>query len=197
MFRSFGFSILLASLLVITVHAVDCNEIVSQKKVDDLISFLKMRAQKSDPESVSQAITRLGDLRAPSGVEVLITFLDFERPQSRRERAGVADMHDKFPAVPALVSIGVPAIPALLETLKGEMNQAARENAIRSVVFSHDDDPPRAIGIFKLASAKARTKEGSLHMESSAREAVKFCSSSWRYRCEAALAAPTETEGPK
>jgi hypothetical protein len=104
MFRSFGFSILLASLLAITVQADDCNEIVFQKKVDDLVSFVKMRTQKSDPECVSQAITRLGDLRAPSGVEVLITFLDFERPQSRRERAGVANMHDKFPAVPALVS---------------------------------------------------------------------------------------------
>ena len=186
----FGLIFVLVCLFVISTQALDCNEVVSQKKSDDLISFLKTRAQQMDAECVSRAITTLGDLRAASGADALASFLDFERPQSERERAGVADPHDKFPAVPALVSIGLPAVPTLMRKLQGgEMTKVARQNAIRSIVLIHSEDPSRAIETLKRAATETRTQEESLRMESSARDAIRFCSKSWRDRCEAALTA--------
>ena len=115
-------------------------------------------------------------------------FLDFERPESDRERAGVADPHDRFPAVAALVSLGKPAVPSLTRKLQeGRMNEKQRENAIRSIVLIYAENPATAIKVLKEAAKKSVRQEEAVRLESSAKDAVRFCGKSWKDRCEAML----------
>ena len=121
-------------------------------------------------------------------MDVLVGLLDFRRPESVTEKAHLFDMHDKFPAVSALLSIGTPAVPALLARLQsGQATDVARSNGIHAVALIYRDDPPQAVKAFVNAAANAKTQAEAVRLESCAKDAVNFCAKSWHDRCEAAL----------
>jgi hypothetical protein len=185
--RSHALNLILVVLLAGCARALDCGDLASSKPAD-LISFLQTEEGRADPDCVSRVIVRLGDLRAPSGAEVLVELLDFQRPESALEKAHLFDMHDKFPAVSALLSIGGPAVPALIAGLRsGHVTEVARSNGIHAIALIYRDDPPQAIRVFMKAAASAKNQEEAVRLESCARDALKFCSKSSHDRCEAAL----------
>lgn len=163
--------------------ALDCpREVASEPS--ELVQFLKTQASIAAPGCVTQAITRLSNFRTPLGSAVLIDLLDFRRPESLKEKYHLGDTNDKYPAVPALFSVGLPAIPPLLIRLQsGKLSEVARANAIRVVVFIHRENPPEAVRNFKEAAGKAHTQEEASRLRSCARDAVAFCSEGWRARC--------------
>ena len=161
----------------------DCSSVTSSGP-SDLIKFLKTEASKADPACVAQAITRLGDSRSPSGVEVLVDLLDYKRPASIKEKYHLSDSNDTFPAVPALFSIGMPAVPGLLAALQsGRVSGAARSNGIRVIAAIYRDTPPKAIKILKEAASTAKNSEDATRLESCAKDAIAFCSENWHARC--------------
>jgi hypothetical protein len=177
----------LATLLLNSALALDCPDVVSYKP-NNLIQFLKAHGRNADPDCVSQAITRLGGFRTPSGADVLLDLLDFQRPESEGEKLHLFDAHDKFPAVPALFSIGFPAVPALLSKLQsGEGNELVRSNGIRALVTIYRDNPPDAIAALMKAAAAAKTETEAVRLESCAKDGVSFCGKTWKDRCEAAI----------
>jgi hypothetical protein len=105
----------LATLLLNSALALDCPDVVSYKP-NNLIQFLKAHGRNADADCVSQAITRLGGFRIPSGVDFLVDLLDFRRRDSPGEKLHLFDPHNKFPSVPGLFSISFPAVPALLQS---------------------------------------------------------------------------------
>jgi hypothetical protein len=182
-----AFLCLMFALLASPARASDCSQVAASDPAD-LIKFLKTEASIADPTCVAKAIVRLGDFRTPAGAAVLIGLLDFQRPESVKEKYHLADLHDKFPAVPALFSIGKPAIPALLAKLQtGEMDAVARSNAIRTITAIYRDNPPNAIATFMRAATKATDQGAAVRLESCARDAIAFCGEKWRVKCEEAL----------
>lgn len=176
----------LAALLLNSAWGLDCPDVVSYTP-NNLIQFLKAHGRNADPDCVSQAITRLGGFRTPSGADVLLDLLDFQRPESEGEKLHLFDAHDKFPAVTALFSIGFPAVPALLSKLQsGEGNELVRSNGIRALVTIYRDNPPDAIAALMKAAAAAKTETEAVRLESCAKEGVSFCGKTWKDRCEAA-----------
>jgi hypothetical protein len=82
-------------------RALNSPDLVSCEP-NNLIQFLKAHGRNADADCVSQAITRLGGFRIPSGVDFLVDLLDFRRRDSPGEKLHLFDPHNKFPSVPAL-----------------------------------------------------------------------------------------------
>lgn len=161
-------------VIVFLVVVVCCAPVRAQcnaeaMKVEQLIEYLKNVTATTNSDCVTRAVRRLGDFRDPSGVDVLARFLDFQSPMSERERFHVADMHDQYPAVPALMSIGLPALPTLIRKLEtGELSQTGRDNTLRTISLIYRDTPVEGIRILKKASAEATTSVEASRLESAA-----------------------------
>ena len=178
---------LFAVLFANSTLAFDCADLASSKAAD-LVEFLQTQAVNSDPDCVSRAIVRLGDFRAASGSEVLVELLDFQRPESALEKAHLFDMHDKYPAISALSSIGMPAVPTLVAKLQsGHMTEVARLNGIHAVALIYRENPPQAIRVFMKAAANAKSQDDAARLDACAKDAVGFCNKNWHDRCQAAL----------
>ncbi len=181
----YGLRLVLALCLVGSVGAIDCSDIPASKP-NELVQFLKTQARDADPDCVSRAITRLGDFRTDSGTDVLIDLLDFQRPESESEKLHLFDAHDKFPAVPALFSIGLPAVPKLIAKLQdAQTTETVRSNAIRTIFTIYRDNPPQAITVLMDAAHAAKTQDQAVRLESGAEDAIKLCRSR-KAECEAA-----------
>ena len=182
--KSFVLSLFLVMLVPGLARALECPEAVESTPAD-LVQFLEMQARTADPECVTRAIGRLGEFRSPLGTAVLVDLLDFRRPDSEVERLHAFDMHDRFPAVPALFGVGNPAVPALLLKLENvKTSPTARSNGIRAIAFIYRESPPEAVKIMKKAASTAKDQGDAVRLESSAKDAVAFCSEKWRAQCE-------------
>jgi len=180
-----GLRLVLAFCLVSSVGAIDCSDVPTSKP-NELVQFLKTQAREADSECVSRAITRLGGFRSNSGTDVLIDLLDFQRPESQGEKLDLFDAHDKFPAVPALFSIGMPVVPSLIAKLQSqEPSDVLRSNAIRTLVIIYRDNPVQAITVLMDAADAAKTQDQAVRLESCAEDAIKLCGSR-KAECEAA-----------
>jgi hypothetical protein len=169
------------------VSGVDCQMVAASSAIQ-LVDFLKRDARRSDPDCVSQAIVRLGGLRDPTGTDALISLLDFRRPLSEREKVGVGDMHDRYPAVSALFSIGERVVPALVQSIRlGHLNEVATKNAIDGIVLIYREDPPRAVAMLRKSASETKVEDEAARLNAAAKDAVNFCGSTWKDRCESAL----------
>src|SRR5215813_8847517 len=143
--RNFILCVILVALVTSFVRALECPAAVESTPAD-LVQFLQTQARTADPECVTRAIRRLGESRSTLGAAVLVDLLDFRRPDSEAEKMRIFDMHDRFPAIPALFGVGNSAVPALLEKLKtGKASQMARSNGIRAMVLINRDSPQEAV----------------------------------------------------
>jgi hypothetical protein len=67
-----------------------------------------------NPDGVAAAIRLLGELRASEAAQPLANMITFTEPGVRLP-SGTSSPEDLRPAVPALVEIGIPAVPAVLD----------------------------------------------------------------------------------
>ncbi|MGH9508582.1 MAG: hypothetical protein ACRD2M_01480 [Terriglobales bacterium] len=171
------------------IEAADC-EAFKDLQPKDLVVFLRTSAHAADPQCVTDAIIRLGDSRPKErgSIELLISLLDFRRPETEAERMHVSSNRDWFPAVSALVGAGKPAVEPLIERLKtNEMTETARQNGIRALLYIHSGDPPQAVDALMKAAKAATSQVEAVALETTARDAAKQCAKSVRNRCEAVL----------
>jgi hypothetical protein len=97
-------------------------------------------------------------------------------------------MHDHYPAVPSLLSIGVKAVPGLMRRLGGgRLNEIARRNALRAVVLIYREEETLAITGLRKAAREAKGSDDAGRFVAAAKEAVELCSPGWRDRCRATL----------
>jgi HEAT repeat protein len=131
----------------------------------------------------------LGTSKDPIAIPILIELLGFERPETEAEKLGVSSMQDKFPAVPALFSMGKPAVPALIDNLRTkDLDPVVRKNALRALIMLHRDNPPDAILELKNARSKAKLGPETDRLQSVLDDSTQTCPKSWRERCVAAAA---------
>jgi hypothetical protein len=189
MFRQFTVAVVVLVALCGESWGGECREVEGMAS-EALVSFLRTNASNADPQCVTDAIWQLGESKSASraAIDVLISLLDFRRPQTNPERMHISINRDWFPAVSALFSIGKPAVTPLIATLKsGQMSETARQNGIRAILAIYRDDPPQAVVALKNAAAAAHSEAEAVTLEQCAKDAVSRCSKSWKDRCEAAL----------
>jgi hypothetical protein len=150
-----------------------------------MVSFLNVEARTADPECITTVIGRLGNSRDVSAVPVLIRLLDFQRPLTQRERAGITIMRGHFPAVSALFSIGLPAVPVLVKSIRlGELNPTSKKNAVEAVATIFRENPDQAVALLMKAARESTIPAEKENLESSAHEAAAhFCGVRWREKC--------------
>ena len=179
-----GCLLVVTLLLAQLVAATECAEVQNSNSAQ-LIAFLKESGGSSESGCVAQAIVRLGAWRDPAGTAVLISFLAFQRPATELEEGGLVDLHDRYPAVPALFSIGSEAVPALVNAIaSGQLNDLATRNAIRAVSLIYRDTPPDSIKVFQKAGKSSNDPASRKRLQLAAEAAAKLCISSWHERCE-------------
>lgn len=128
-----------------------------------------VREELRDPESVKRQIEVWGRLRAVQAVPDLIKLLgfrywyDWEKPVGGMRRiVHPITVGDRYPATSALLEIGKPALPALLEVVETrEFNSIESKNVRYTIRGIFRDDPAKADEFFKDAAAKAPSPKAS------------------------------------
>jgi HEAT repeat protein len=121
-------------ILLSTVHlslAQQCP-INSKSSTAELLSFIDQSntTANADGRCFTQAFLYLS--HNPANIDALLPFLDRKRPQTEEERQGWRSMQGiagSYPAVAALVQIGRPAVPALINQLETSNIPLVRRNA--------------------------------------------------------------------
>lgn len=142
----------------------------------DAVSWLNEHGRNGDPTCVTAAVLRLGAFRYTDGVELLLKYMDFVRPTSRKEKIGVADYHDHYPAVEALSEIGIAAVPAIVKYLQeGTPSTIAEGNAYRLLRFAFSEDPPKAVTTLLDAEKRAPSEAERERLRAAAVAMVNAC----------------------
>lgn len=176
---------MLALLLGPPALAADCP--ISNLPGGELVAWLTANRDIADPECVAAAISRLGELKNASAVPVLIDLLAFERPETDREKLHISTTHDRFPAVPALSSIGEAAVPPLLRRIRTEdLTPIFRKNALRALILIYRENPVRAVKALQQDVPNAKTAAETDRLRSAMNETILTCPNTWRARCAAA-----------
>jgi hypothetical protein len=175
--RAPWFALMFFPSVIASASIVHCaserRTVASDEQVNRLLMVVRdVSLQKKDPEQVREAIQRLGRLKAAAAVGDLIKVLAF-RPETRwdtmahrTDKFQVLDAplghsgHGRYPAIYALVEIGLPALPALVKVIEtNDFDSVESKNARVSVRLIFFGDPSKADEFFKEAAGKASTLE--------------------------------------
>lgn len=180
-------ALMIAGSIGSCAQAEDCPSVTNLSQAE-LLQWIDGHRDRSEGLCLAIAINRIGEFRSVEATSTLLDFLDFQRPETDREKLHISTLHDKFPAVPALFSIGKPAVPQILERLKtGNLSENARHNAVRSLVLIYRDNPVDAVTALRKAADKLGNDVEKDRILVSARDAASTCPKSWQSRCSAAL----------
>lgn len=106
---------------------------ISEKKADYAIAAISdAQSRVTDPKCVAANIRYLGLAHVDRAVPALVAMLGYKvPPQALRKPTN----DDLYPAIGALVNIGEPAVPALIEVLASKDNDSIEsKNAIDSLM---------------------------------------------------------------
>lgn len=132
--------------------------------VDELITILSdEQLRGTEPERVTRAIIRLGEIRSVDAINDLAKLLTFEQTSKSERNAvtGFGEDHpttplSRYPAASALFQIGKPALPAIIKEIEThESGSLASENAIYTVMMIHRDNKLEAVKYLEEAATKA------------------------------------------
>jgi hypothetical protein len=138
--------------------------------------------REREPEKVTKAIERLGQMRAAEAVEDLAQLLTFEGRfewQRAQTRPGVlshlAPDDSLYPATTALFQIGEPALPALVKVLEAhETNSLESTNATTTIKLIFRERPWDGVAYLREAASKSATPAGAQRLyEAAARLAQR------------------------
>jgi len=191
MYRQIVFLILLSSLATALSRA-ECNELSRGSPEGTLVSFLQrsrdLPTKDRDPDCITVALRGLEDRVTAQYAELLISYLDFERPlDDKEERAGWRwhgrlMIGDKYPATGPLMTMGEAALTPLLGAIRDSNSAIVRYNATYTVMQIFRDDFPRGVR-FLSDAAKQTAGDSLLRLQQSANDAVEMCRKSDRDEC--------------
>ena len=111
----------------------------------------KANSTTLDPVCVNTAFATLG--RNKSNAKALVGLLDFERSTEHDDFKSIGK---KYPATAALLSIGSPAVPALIKAVKDNGSELIRTNAAHMIGAIH---APCVRGIAAKLEAESQKPE--------------------------------------
>jgi HEAT repeat protein len=124
--------------------------------------------RQREPDRVVKAIQKLGRLRAAEAIPDLVNLLGFRYWRDWEKKPGPVRMGGRhliyvgtrYPATEALVEIGKPALPALLEVVETrEFDSIESKNARYTIRMIFRGEPPKADDFLKEAAAQASVPE--------------------------------------
>jgi hypothetical protein len=191
---SFWILLLLASLSDRAM--AQCTSLNDSSSAQELISFLRtskgLPRAKQDSECITFAIRHLEYKPSPEAEELLIGYLEFERPLSQAERTGFA-IHgpltesNTHPAIGTLLTFGKSAVSALISSIGDSNSETFRSTATHTLMLIFRDQPP--VGIEYLMQRATNTEPSkSAKLKLAASNAVQWCGKDYKQQCEAALA---------
>jgi len=128
-------------------------ELLSQvdEQRSEMLSVLVKHLDTSTSKNVqAAAIYLIGRYRLSDGVNELIRRLDFD--SGVRPARGPEPLYEQYPAVEALITIGQPSIPPMMQLLATDRNDLRRRLAVK--VLRYVDGPDVAEFILRNAQAK-------------------------------------------
>jgi hypothetical protein len=183
---------LIATILVApawTMWATDNCRKVQKAKPDEQLEYLKGNRAALVPPCLMAAFDGLGYKRFTPAIPLLIQFLDFKRPyETLCCRAGGYTW--VYPAGEALLEIGRPAVPALVEAIAGSNTpEVIRKNAagVLNEMFWNWQEPTGAISLLVRESRAPRDGPESQRLLDAARELASNCRAETRPTCIDAL----------
>lgn len=134
----------------------------SNEEVERLLTIVRdERLRQSEPDRVAQAIKRLGELKSTGAINDLIRLLIFKRTFEWEACDMINEIHlttasERYPAVGALIEIGKPSLPALIDVIGAhDSNSLESRNAWEAVMIVFRDTPTRAVTLLRKAAAKS------------------------------------------
>lgn len=138
-------------------------------EINQLIAIVGNQGyRESNPEQVTEAIDRLGKLKAVEAIPALIEIITFKVQPKAEVKSGFFGIEhhtinnfDRFPAMQALFDIGKPAFPALIEVIKKEESGSlASENAFEVLrSFFVREDSEQGIKYLRENAAEALSED--------------------------------------
>jgi hypothetical protein len=170
-----------------SLYGQDCVDLENAPS-ERLVSFLE-RIVPNDQNSkcVTFAIKALGDRQFKPAVGVLTRLLDFRRPPSEEERAGVVTLHTFYPATTALEQIGRSSLPLVLKAIKSSSTSAkARENAVDVWMEIYKYNRPEGVASLKRAATEASESSAKERMDWALSYALRWCGPGDMPKCKRA-----------
>lgn len=191
MARTIGSMILalfvLGTFMPAEVDAEDCTALDPGSE-SQLISYLTEARQKGgEPECVVSAIKGLSNKKTLRSAELLANYLDYKRPLTRQEQAGIRirtkSREELYPAISALFSIGKGAVPGILYAISNTQGSTVKwDNAIYTLMLIYRDDPVAGVGALR-SSAATNTGVAAERLSAAASDAARLCSDDLRSKC--------------
>jgi hypothetical protein len=174
----------------------ECGKFKKSYKPEQLISFLtEQRQAKTDTDCIVFALKKLGtDMNAPSSAAPLLAeYLDYKRPLTKGEQAGVflrpPTISELYPASSALFAIGKDSLPTLLRVIENEASSdQKRQNAVFTVMSIFREDESLGVRFLRQAAKSAKDPAHSEALRQAAKDALRWCIPEKKAACEAAAA---------
>jgi len=164
----------LLSLIIIVIGGV-MTSVNSQRagtpslqadEISDLLLILRdTKVREQDPQRLTKAIERIGELKAPAAVEDLVQLITYNR-KFEWERDDVINeirlitIGNRYPAISALSQIGKPSLPAVIKVVKThEIGSVESENAVFVVQTIFREHLSEGIDYLKEAASVASSPE--------------------------------------
>ncbi|HKY03954.1 MAG TPA: hypothetical protein VJQ56_03640 [Blastocatellia bacterium] len=143
------------------------EEKVTQKNAAELMAILRdEQLRMNDPDQVLKAIESLGQMKEKDAIDDLVRLITFARADTSVKGDYIDEIRlltpgDRYPALIALMEIGKPAMPALINTIQAnDPASGPYENAIYAVMGIYREAPQKAVRTLKKASQLADTAVG-------------------------------------
>jgi hypothetical protein len=165
------------------------------------LEYLRRERSTLNPTCISQALYGLSLRVNPNSPEdlgevigTILKYLDYrlsEQEASKYIRA-VSSNLDPYPASSALIIIGRPVLPTLVETIaRPETSEIARNNAIWiMLMICSRQDLPEAVRLLKRAGRGVEDPEASRRLLEAARKASELCKGRMANACRDAFYEP-------
>lgn len=141
--------------------------------------------RENEPKRVVQAIKRLGELRSTEAISDLTKLLAFRQTLEWEDSLGpngesTVEIHpiapsERYPAARALIDIGRPGLPALVEVIETQQTGSiTSENALYTVMQIFREKPTEAVAYLTQAAAKASSSQSGQRLSYAADKAAEI-----------------------
>lgn len=149
-----------------------------------------MGINSENPECVIAAIERLHGITSSEVIDVLVSYIDFQRPTEKYIQLHPPITKRVYPATNSLFSIVKPALSALTHVIQeAKSSDVARRNAISMIMSIHREEPQEGVRLLVNAASKATDAAQAQRLKQGATEAAQKCDARARSQCDAMLKA--------
>ncbi len=131
-------------------------ELLSQvdEQRSEMLAVLVKHLDTSSSKNVrAAAIYLIGRYRLSDGVDQLIQHIDFD--SGATPSRGPEPLWEQYPAVEALITIGQPSVPAVMDLLASDRNHLRRDLAVKVLRYVEGPD----VADFLLRNSQAKEKD--------------------------------------